>query len=398
MNAISGPMRIAFFTETFLPKTDGIVNVLCHHFDGLAEAGHESLLFAPVIGRKEQNSDRYANTRIVRYAGHPFPWYPDLHFAFPDRTLPHHLDRFQPDLIHVVNPVTLGRAGIRQARRRKLPLVASFHTDIVGFARAWGMGIAARPLWSMVRALHNRADLNLVPSEVTRRQVMQHGVRRVEVWPHGVDSERFDPAKRSAAWRERLTEGEVEKPLLIFVSRVSAEKGVEWLPDLLDALPGTRLAVVGDGPARPALAQRLAGKPAVLTGWLHGEELAAAWASGDIFVFPSPHETFGNVVLEAMACGLPVVAPRSGGLLDFMHHREHGLLFVPDSRDEFIETTRRLVNDLPLAARLGRNGRRAALEMSWARVSADVVARYQTLIHRHQGAPELAVPQPEYIL
>lgn len=381
-------MRIAFFSETFLPKVDGIVNTLCYLLDYLVETGHESILFAPCSDRPENDVPHYAATRIVRYHSLPMPQYPEVRLGLPNRSLRHHLQQFQPDLVHVVNPLALGLAGIWQARRLKLPVAASFHTDIAGFATHWGLGAFSRPIWSSLRAVHNRADINFCPSQITAQQLSQHRFKRVKVWSHGVDSRRFHPDKHSVAWRERLSDGEPEKPILLFVGRVSWEKRVAWLRPLLEALPQARLAIVGDGPARTPLTEMLAGLPVVFTGYLRGEELAQAYASADLFVFPSPHETFGNVVLEAMASGLPLVAPRSGGLLDFARDGQHGLLFEPEDQQAFTAATRQLLADPTLARQMGANGRCQAESQSWAHVSELLLADYQTLLREYSRRPK----------
>ena len=384
-------MRLAFFSETFLPKVDGIVNTLCHLLDYLGENGHESVLFAPYSDRPHEDPMRYAATDIVRYAGLPAPYYPELRLALPDWRLSRRLQQFQPDLVHAVNPLTLGMTGIWQAQRLSLPVAASFHTNVAGFASHWGLGALPRPIWAGLRLTHHWADLNFCPSEVTARQLRQQHFKRVKVWSHGVDGQRFHPDKRTAAWRARLSNGEPEKPILLFVGRISWEKRVDWLRPLIEALPNARLAVVGDGPARRPLAEMLADQPAVFTGYLRGEELAQAYAAADLFVFPSPCETFGNVVLEAMASGLPVIAPRSGGLLDFTRHGEHGLLFDPDSLEAFITAAQQLTADAPLARWLGTNGRRQAESLSWERVSEKLLADYQTLLReRGRKAPALS--------
>jgi phosphatidylinositol alpha 1,6-mannosyltransferase len=373
-------MRIAFFSETFLPKVDGIVNTLCHLLDYLADSGHDSLLFTPHSSCPENDPAQYAVTRIIRYPGLPAPFYPELRLALPDWRLNRQLRVFCPDLIHIVNPVTLGMAGLWQARRLKIPVVASFHTDIAGFARHWGLRAFAWPIWASLRLTHNQADLNLCPSEVTAQQLRQQGIKRVKVWAHGVDSQRFHPDKRTDVWRERLADGEPDKPILLFVGRVSWEKGLDWLPPLMAALPDVRLAVVGDGPARRPLARQMAGLPVVFTGYLRGEALAEAYAAADLFVFPSPYETFGNVVLEAMASGLPVIAPRSGGLLDFTRDGLHGLLFEPNDQAAFIDAVKRLLADREWARQMGHNGRRQAEALSWSCVSEKLLADYQTLL------------------
>ncbi|MCX7841324.1 MAG: glycosyltransferase family 1 protein, partial [Anaerolineae bacterium] len=303
-------LRIALFTETFLPKVDGVVNTLCHLLDYFAECGYASLLFAP-----EGAPARYAQTNIVTWKGIRFPLYPELQIVPPLVDPLPQLSEFQPDLVHLVNPVSLGLAGLRAARHLRVPVVASYQTDIPGFARRWGLGLFAEPLLWYLRWLHNQCDLNLTPSRFTQCELIAVGYQRVKVWKRGVDTAHYRPDRRSSEWRWRLSGGHPAAPLLLYVGRLAPEKRVEWLWSVLHALPQARLAIVGDGPLRPSLEKLFAGTPTVFTGYLRGDDLANAYAAADVFVFPSPNETLGNVVLEAMASGLPVVAPRSGGLL-----------------------------------------------------------------------------------
>lgn len=370
-------MRIALFTETFLPKIDGIVNTLCHLLEHLARRGHESILFAPAGGPA-----RFGRTRIVGLAGVPFPLYPELRLVPPFVNVLNELRTFRADLVHVVNPVSLGYVGVRHARHLKLPLVASYHTDVPGFAIRWGVRFLYRPLVRFFRWIHNAADLNLCPSTVTQRELVAQGYQRVQVWSRGVDSERFHPGHRSQAWRMRLTEGEIDRPLLLYVGRLSPEKRVDWLLPVLDALPHVRLAIVGDGPARPQLERLFTHHRVHFTGYLSGLDLAAAYASSDIFVFPGANETLGNVVLEAMASGLPVIAPRSGGLFDYVVDGETGLLFEPESPGSLVAMTRTLVRAPEVARRLGERGRARVLHQSWERVLDGLLEHYHALADR----------------
>ena len=302
-------MRVALFTETFLPKVDGVVNTLCRLLEHLARRQHESILFAPNGGPHS-----YANTPVLGLPSVPFPLYPELKLVPPVISVLDQLRRFSPDIIHVVNPVTLGFVGLNHGRRLRVPTVASYHTDVPGFARQWGLGALYHPSVGFFRWLHNQADLNLCPSFATLRQLQSQGYRRLRVWGRGVDSHLFHPSRRRHTWRMRLSEGEPERPLLLYVGRLSPEKRIDWLKPMLQAVPEARLAIVGDGPMRPVLESMFAGHPVRFTGYLTGDELADAYAAADVFVFPSHSETFGNVVLEAMASGLPVVAARSGGV------------------------------------------------------------------------------------
>lgn len=367
-------MRIVLFTETFLPKVDGVVNTLCHLLEHLAVRRHTCLVFAPAGGPKQ-----YAGTPIIGLPAYPFLLYPELRLVPPYVDLTQHLNAFQPDLVHLLNPVSLGLAGLQQARRLGAPIVASYHTDIPGFAEQWGLGFLREALWAGLRWVHNQADLNLCPSQATLAELEAHGFRRLKIWSRGVDTDRFHPRYRTPMWRARLSGGHPDAPLLLLVSRLSPEKRVEWLRPVLEAIPGARLAVVGDGPARSWLEEYFAGTPTVFTGYLYGQDLARTYASADLFVFPAANETFGNVVLEAMASGLPVVAARGGGPLDSVIEGVTGLLFDPDDPQALVDAVRRLVGDRNYARQLGADGRAQAERRSWSTILDGLLADYATL-------------------
>lgn len=374
-------MRIALFTETFLPKVDGIVNTLCYLLEHLAERGHESILFAPT-----SPSAQYARTTIVTFSGRPFPLYPELKLVSPTVNLRQHLQDFQPDLVHAVQPITLGTAGMWHAHRLGIPVVASYHTDIAGYAAQWGLEWLQGPIWHVFRAIHQQADLNLCPSVTTMQQLQAQNFPRLGVWTRGVDTVRFHPDRRSHLWRQRLTKGRPDAPLLLYVGRLSLEKRVDWLRPLLDHFPQARLAIVGDGPARARLESLFAGTPTHFTGYLRGLELADAYAAADIFVFPSAHETLGNALLEAMASGLAVVAARSGGPLDLVVHGENGLFFAPEDPHDFANQVNLLLTQPTLGQRIGQQARAVVLQRSWAQVLDDLLANYQQVVVRKKTA------------
>jgi phosphatidylinositol alpha 1,6-mannosyltransferase len=380
-------MRIALFTETFLPRVEGVTNTLCRVLEHLAARGHESVLFAP-----EGGPNQYANTPVIGLRGWQFPLYPDFKIIPPLPSIRKPLSAFNPDVVHVLNPLSLGLAAIQQSRSLGLPVVASYHTDVPGFMRRWGYQLPSQLMACYMRWLHNRADLNLCPSQVTLEALRRQGYRRLKVWSRGVDTVLFHPSKRSAEWRVRLSGGNPEQPLLLFVGRLSYEKRIHWLHAVINALPDVRVAIVGDGPARAGLQRLFFDAPVVFTGTLHGEDLAAAYASADIFVFPAANETLGNVVLEAMASGLPVVAPRAGGLLDHAVHGETALLFEPEDRNALVAAVQALVEDPALARRLGSAGRARVEPRTWMAVLDGLLEDYRSVIaaRRAKAHPSLA--------
>ncbi|HEU5098794.1 MAG TPA: glycosyltransferase family 1 protein [Roseiflexaceae bacterium] len=372
-------LRIAIFTETFLPKLDGIVSILCLALRHLNERGHQAMVIGPPDMPPE-----YAGARCIGTGGPRFPLYPEVRINLPNRRIGQALRAFRPDLIHVVNPIFLGPAGIAFARWYKLPLVASYHTDIPGYAKFYGFPWGEDLLWWLFRSLHNSADLNLVPSTYILRQVRAHGFRRVRWWRRGVDTERFRPMAPDPAMRARLTDGHPDDFLALYVGRIAKEKGVERLREPLARLPGARLALVGGGPEFEQVRALYAGAPVVFTGFLDGDELVSAFASADALVFPSTNETFGLVALEAMACGLPVIAGMSGGLVDVLDDSVNALVCNPLDPDSIAECLRRLQHSPELRARLRHGALTHARGRSWRATMDQLIDYYRLAMRAHR--------------
>ena len=372
-------MRIALTTETWLPKRDGITRTLCHLLEHLERQGHEALLFAP-----EGGADRHGATRVVGLPACGLPVYPGLRLAGGQRRLAAELAAFAPDLLHLIGPVWLGRAALRSARALELPVISSYHTDLPAYAGSYRLPFLREFAWTWLRRLHNQTDRTLAPSRFTCTQLEAQGFQRVGIWAGGVDSEHFHPRRADAAWRLRLSGGEPERPLLICVSRLAAEKRLEWLRELVVARPELRLALVGEGPRRGELERLFAGTPTVFTGHLDGDALAAAYASADLFVFPSVTETFGNVVFEAMASGLPVVAADVGGQVEHVQPGLNGLLFRAEDPASLVSNAAALLADPERCRELGRNARRYAEARPWAACLDGLLEEYGLLI----GCPQ----------
>jgi glycosyltransferase involved in cell wall biosynthesis len=356
-------LRIAFFTETFLPATDGVVTRLRYTLEELARLGDDVLVVAPRY--PDGGPDSYAGAPIYRVPGVPFPPYPRIKLSIAHPGVGRALRRFRPDLIHAVNPIILGPSGIFYARRLKVPLVASYHTNVAAYARYYGLTLFSDMARWWTRQLHNRAEVNLCTSEAAMDYLLKEGIKRVRLWPQGVDALRFHPDKASGAWRERLSGGHPSDRLLLYVGRLAPEKGIERLKAILREVPGTRLAVVGDGPAREDLERRFAGTATVFTGVLQGEDLAAAYASADAFLFPSTTDTLGLAMIEALASGLPIVAARSDASREIVEEGENGLLYEADSKPSLVAAVRRLFSDEGFRAALARAARSAAEERDW---------------------------------
>ena len=368
-------MRIALFTETFLPKVDGIVTRLRHTIEHLQRNGDDVLVVAPEGGLTE-----YKGAKIHGVPGMPLPLYPELKLALPPLGTKNALEQFQPDLIHVVNPAFLGVGGIYYAKTMNVPLVASYHTHLPQYLQHYGLGALEGLLWELLKAAHNKAKLNLCTSNAMVQELLDHGIERVDLWQRGVDTEMFQPHLASAQMRSRLSEGNPEDPLLLYVGRVSAEKQIDQIKPVLEAIPQARLAIVGDGPSREALETYFAGTKTNFVGYLQGLELASAFASADAFVFPSRTETLGLVLLEAMAAGCPVVAARSGGIPDIVTDGVNGYLFEPDNPDGAITATKSLLSATEAREEMRLNARTEAEQWGWGAATLQLQSYYRSVL------------------
>lgn len=368
-------MRIALFTETFLPKVDGIVTRLRHTVEHLQRNGDQVLIFSPDYGLRE-----YKGARVYGVSGMPLPWYPELKMAFPRPAIGHELEQFQPDIIHVVNPAILGLGGIYYAKAMQVTLVASYHTHLPQYLHHYGLGMLEGFLWELLKSAHNQAELNLCTSTAMVQELTNHGIERVDLWQRGVDTESFHPSLASEEMRSRLSQGYPESPLLIYIGRLGAEKEIERIKPVLEAIPDARLALVGDGPNRLALEQHFAGTPTNFVGYLGGKELASAYASADAFIFPSRTETLGLVLLEAMAAGCPVVAARSGGIPDIVTDGVNGYLFDPTDEQGAIAATVRLLSHQNERESLRQNARREAERWGWAAATRQLQNYYKSVV------------------
>ncbi|MBO8170516.1 MAG: glycosyltransferase family 1 protein [Bacillaceae bacterium] len=367
-------MKIALITETFFPSTDGVVTRLCATIKWLQQDGHEVRIVAPDPG-----IEAYEGAKVIGIPARSLFLYPGRQVSLPHRSVKRILQEFEPDLVHVINPALLGVSGIYYSRLLKIPLIASYHTNIPDYADYYRVPLFKPFLWWYFRTLHNRADLNLCTSQAVLEELRERRFRNVRLWDRGVDVDNFGPDQFSRNMREKLTGGRPEQRLLLYVGRLAAEKEIEKIRDVLDKHPEFSLAIVGDGPYRDYLEQHFAGTNTVFTGFLHGKELAQAYASADAFVFPSTTETLGLVILEAMASGLPVVAAKSGPTCEQVQDGKTGLLFEPDHSDSFVNTVGKLKDDA-WRRELGENAYFEGQQFGWERPSRQLFDYYRQVL------------------
>jgi glycosyltransferase involved in cell wall biosynthesis len=368
-------MRIALFTETFLPKVDGIVTRLSHTVDHLQRLGDQVLVFSPDGGLTE-----HKGAKIFGIPGFPLPLYPELKLALPRPSIRQALEEFQPDLIHLVNPAVLGMGGLYYAKSLEVPLVASYHTHLPKYLEHYGLGMLEGVLWELLKAVHNQAAINLCTSTAMQQELTSHGIERVALWQRGVDTELFQPHLASSEMRSHLSQGQPDGPLLLYVGRLSAEKEIDRIKSVLQAIPQARLALVGDGPYRQELEKHFADTPTHFVGYLTGESLASAFASADAFIFPSRTETLGLVLLEAMAAGCPVIAANAGGIPDIVTDGVNGYLFDPFDPEGAIAATQRLLDHQSERETLRQNARLEAERWGWAAATQQLQEFYQSVL------------------
>jgi phosphatidylinositol alpha 1,6-mannosyltransferase len=371
-------MRVAIITESFPPDVNGVAHSVLRVAELLADSGHHPLVIAPQPPRGRRG-DSFAFP-VVRVPAVPLPGYPSFRLGRPSHRVRDALIAHRTEVVHLASPVCLGAHGAAVAGRLGLPAVAVYQTDLPAYARAYRLGRAGEAFaWHWLRGIHNSTARTLAPSTATATGLHAQGIENVWLWGRGVDTGRFDPARRSQEVRSALG----NELLVGYVGRLATEKRVERLAGIT-ALEGVRLVIVGAGPAEAMLRQHLPG--ATFLGERRGDELAAIYASLDVFVHSGPYETFGQTLQEAAASGLPVVAPAAGGPLDLVEDGVTGYLVPPEDPDAFTSAVARLAADPGMRAAFGAAGRRKVLGRTWPVLTMELVGHYAAVLGRAKKA------------
>jgi phosphatidylinositol alpha 1,6-mannosyltransferase len=376
-------VRILVVAESFLPHMNGVTNSVLRVVDHFAASGDDVGIIAP----KWPGADKHLRTscgrriRVRRIASAPMPGYTEVRIATTSATtLRRRIDEFEPDVIHLASPMILGGRAMVAAQKAGVPTVGVYQTDIPGYTARYGMPFLESASWQLLRDVHNRATLTLAPSTATREQLLAHGIERVHLWRRGVDTSLFSPSLRSQRLRARYAEpGE---KLVVYVGRLAPEKQVADLRVLHD-MPGVRLLIVGDGPERDALRREM--PRARFAGFRSGTDLAAHLASADLFVHPGELETFGQTIQEAMASGLPVIAPRRGGPVDLVAPSRTGWLYTPGMLDELRDRAGDLLFDDAKRAAFGAAALESVRKRTWPVLSEQLRGYYRRAIEERAG-------------
>jgi phosphatidylinositol alpha 1,6-mannosyltransferase len=363
-------LRVAVVTESFLPQVNGVTNSVLRVLETLSSKGHEALVIAP---DSAQAPSTYAGFRVKRVPSLAVKGL--LPVGFPQRSMEPLIEGFNPDVIHLASPFFLGKYATKVAQRLSIPTISIYQTDVAGFARHYGLSIAHSQLTNWVANIHKQTNRTLAPSTWSCDQLMSSGVDNVALWQRGVDSVKFNPAKRSSELSNSFQNNGNNKIIVGYVGRLANEKRIEDLAPLHDR-NDVQLVIVGDGPARQKLERVL--PRAKFVGYQSGDDLAAHYASFDIFVHTGKHETFCQSIQESLASGVPVIAPNSGGPLDLVQHGSTGFLIDTSKASDLIAAFE-LLSDARTRSLMGITARESVTHRTWEKVNTELINHYREL-------------------
>lgn len=370
-------MRVAIVTESFLPNINGVTNSVLRTIEQLSNSGDQVLVIAPAA----------ANTPTT-YAGHPVKSVPVINtqnflptgmpMGLPQKRIKHLLDGFTPDVIHLASPFALGSYANKVAKQLNIPSVSIYQTDLGGFAKQYGFGIAQNSLQKILYKIHSQTDRTLAPSTASCLDLHLAGVPEVYLWRRGIDTQLFNPNKRNQSLRKEWKKGEQAKMIVGFVGRLAQEKRIGDLQTLQNN-PNIQLVIVGDGPHRNKLEQQL--PHAIFLGLKTGEELAQIYASFDLFIHPGPNETFCQAVQEALSSGIPAIVPLTGGPADLIAHGRTG--YVIDIADPIkLNKTVNLHHERSDRKQMRIAARDSVSMRTWTRINNELKEHYEVVIEQ----------------
>jgi glycosyltransferase involved in cell wall biosynthesis len=377
-------LRIAIVTETFPPEVNGVAMTLGRIVDGLLRRGHAVQLVRPRQA-SENNIPAPDGLDEVLCQGIQLPAYKELRFGLPMKSrLLKIWSGKRPDIVHVATEGPLGWSAVAAARKLKLPVTSSFHTNFHSYSHHYGMGLLKTPIESYLRKLHNRTEATMVPTKALMLELKERGFKNLSLLSRGVATDHFSPAKRSQSLRKSWG-ASPDDLVILFVSRLAMEKNVGLAISAFRAiklqLPGAKLVFVGDGPLRKQL--EVSCPEAIFAGVKKGAELAAHYASGDLFLFPSLTETFGNVVPEALASGLAVLSYAKAAAQELITTGQNGVLVSAGDELAFVSSAVELASNLHKQQKIRQAAAASVAHLGWEVVYSSFVETLYRVLDRH---------------
>ncbi len=391
-NSRGGRLRVALVTETYPPEINGVAMTVARVVNGLVARGHQVDLVRPRQGRADDPGQTAGLAQLLT-VGLPIPRYPELKVGLPaGRRLERRWRAERPDVVHIATEGPLGWSALRAARRLGVPVVSEFRTNFHAYSRHYGIGFLKRPILGYLRRFHNRTACTMVPTAALARDLEADGFERLRVVARGVDTQLFDPARRSSALRASWGAGPGTL-VAIGVGRLAPEKNLGLLAAAFGriraARPDAKLVLVGDGPARGAMQAQC--PDAVFAGRRLGEDLATHYASADLLLFPSITETFGNVTLEGMASGLGVVAFGYGAAGEVIRHGDNGWTVPYGDEAAFLHIAAAAAGEALMLARIGVQARQDVCRLGWDRIVGQIETHYTAAMESELAGSQAAV-------
>lgn len=368
-------MKIAIYAGTFKKDQDGIARSMYELVDSILEKKIEIGLFSPAITPQPERK----GIKFYKLPSMPLLIYPDYKMAIPFSPISRKLDEFRPDIIHVTTPDVMGFQFIKYAEKRNIPVIGTYHTDYPSYFKYYHIDFLLKPGWKILRSFYNRCDTTFAPTRYVAAQINEKGITNTRIWSRGIDLKRFNPSHRSAKLREKW--GAKNKKVILFSGRFVYYKSVDVVASIYEHFmkngPDVVFAMVGGGPRENVLKKLM--PKANFTGYLTGDDLSVAYASGDIFLFPSTTETFGNVVQEALASGLPAVVSNVGGCMEIVEESNGGFVAEANNVNAFYDKCRILIENEKIYKEKKKNGIAYARGKSWHDINKIIIDRYKEL-------------------
>ncbi|WP_209123945.1 glycosyltransferase family 1 protein [Alkalihalobacillus sp. BA299] len=382
-------MKIALFTDTFTPQVNGVARTLqrlVHHFE------HRSVPYQLFVPETIQQSDVYSH-HIHSFFSLPFFLYPECRMALPNPfTIRQQMDAFKPDLIHITTPFNIGLSGLHYGKKQNIPMVGSYHTHFDHYLKYYKLTFMSEWLWRFMKWFYSHFNKTFVPSQETKTHLARRGFTNIELWTRGVDCFQFSPKQKDDSLYKRFNIQ--KKYVLLYVGRMAPEKDLDTLKLVMQQLPEelrneVHWIYVGDGPLFQEYKEHFT-ENITFTGYLAGSELSSIYALADLFVFPSTTETFGNVVLEALASGTPAIVANEGGVTEIVNHEQTGMICEAKNPQAFISSIEKLLSDDILRLQMSYEARKYARSQSWEAIFDNLLIQYEKAYEMSRSHMKLA--------